>query len=325
MAGTFALGTSIASAQDVALPGDPSDAEAQGEAMMDAAPDPRVGEPSEPAPDAVAEEPIATPTTPASVVAGGSDLMAEQAEAEARVAGEDDAPATVDTPSDCSGSVERPGCKYYFLGAMYRHTWTPGFILNLFTEDATKTNNVSFGLSFSYRKDGLSVVTDLYWQRFAVNGPFRGLNDPIEETEIIDSNLSAVMVGVTFLWSSNFSDVFAIEYGLGLGLGVVLGDMTRTEAYPSGDGYAPCVAPGSPVEGGRFCDGPPAADGASGGHYGVVARKWTQGGSVPNVWLRLAPTLGVRIKPIRQLQFRLGGGFDIFSGFFGEARIDIGF
>ena len=167
MAGTFALGTSIASAQDVALPGDPSDAEAQGEAMMDAAPDPRVGEPSEPAPDAVAEEPIATPTTPASVVAGGSDLMAEQAEAEARVAGEDDAPATVDTPSDCSGSVERPGCKYYFLGAMYRHTWTPGFILNLFTEDATKTNNVSFGLSFSYRKDGLSVVTDLYWQRFA--------------------------------------------------------------------------------------------------------------------------------------------------------------
>ncbi len=233
---------------------------------------------------------------------------------------------------------EDPTRNYYFLGFFYDHHFTPQFILNLFTDESTPANNPALGLQFTYRKDGFDIITSLWYQSYFVEGPFRGSGDTEFETEIIDSNLKAMFAGVTFLWSTEFNDIFSIQYGIGLGIGAVFGNMYRDEAYPadrtpgseSFGGFSRCNGPrdpdGSVTGNDGWCDPVAVGDGMNGGHFGVKARKWTNGGSVPNVWFRAAlPHLALRIKPIKQLMFRIEGGFDLFSGFFVGGSLNVGF
>ena len=238
----------------------------------------------------------------------------------------------VEAAHDSTDPYEDPHRTYMFLGSFYRHTWLPQFMLNLFTDEAVGTDNPSVGLEFIYRKDGMDIITSLYWMRSHAYGPFLGPGDEPSEVEIIDSSLSAIMVGATFLWSTAFNDIVAFQYGIGLGIGGVYGDLVRTEAYPDDDnsmdgsagGFAPCAGPSDP-NGGAFCDPTSVRDGESGGHYGIKAHRWHQGGSVPFMWFRAAPQIALRVKPIRQLMFRVDAGFDLFSGFFVGGSVDVGF
>ncbi|MFW5876744.1 MAG: hypothetical protein ACOCXM_08400 [Myxococcota bacterium] len=228
---------------------------------------------------------------------------------------------------------EDPSKAHYFLGLFYRHTWTPAFVLKLFLDEVSTANNPGTGLEFTYRKDNLDITGTFFWQRYNTYGPFLASGDPPEDTEMIDSSLSMMAVGANFLWSTPFNDVVALQYGLDVAIGMVLGDLRRTEAYRTSDGgdhprsvdgWAPCNGPGDPV-GGGFCDPTSVDDGEDGGHYDVEARRWTDGGSVPNVWFRFAiPHIALRIKPIAQLVMRVDAGFDLFSGFFVGTAIGAG-
>ncbi len=218
---------------------------------------------------------------------------------------------------------EDPSQTYMFLGAFYRHNWTPGFMLGLFLDEHTATNNPAFGLEFTYRKDNFEIITSVYYQRYEVHGPFRGSGDADTETEIIDSDLFGIMASVDLMWGTQFNDYIGIQYGLGLGIGALLGDLRRTEAYPDGNGgWAACDGLGQPNA--TYCDdvdGDGDITGASG-----ISQKWFNGGSVPNLYFRFAvPHLAIRIKPIHQLVFRIDGGFDLFSGFFTGAGVSYGF
>ncbi len=215
---------------------------------------------------------------------------------------------------------EQPDKRYFFVGAFYRHAFVPEAILNLFADESTRARNPQVGAEFTIRKNGFDIITSLYYAQFKANGPFLGKNDTDTEVEIIDSNLQAIFAGVDLLWGTSFHDIVALQYGVGFGAGVMFGDVVRTEAYPntgpgSNNGFSACNGPQDPD--GTFCDATSVGDGEDGGHFGVVSRRWTDGGSVPNFWFRAAlPHLALRIKPIRQLLIRLDGGFDLFSGLF---------
>lgn len=211
---------------------------------------------------------------------------------------------------------EDPTRAYYFLGASYQHAFTPDFLMAPFLEDRTATNNPHFGLEFTYRKDGFDVITGINYRQFHVDGPFRANGDPEQDTEWIASDLSALMVTGTFLWGTDFNDMFSLQYGLGVGVGYVFGNIVRTEAYRNGSGdWAPCTGPNTPDP--RFCE-------ATGGHYNEEADTWFDGGSTPNFWFRFAPQIGVRFKPIKQIVVRVDGGFDLFSGFFVGGALSFG-
>lgn len=227
----------------------------------------------------------------------------------------------VDEERSSTDPFEDPSETYMFLGAFYRHTWTPGFMLGLFLDEYTATNNSAFGLSFTYRKDNFDIVTSVYYQGFGVDGPFLGSGDDQAETEIINSDLFTVMASVDLMWGTQFNDVIGIQYGLGIGLGALLGDLRRTEAYRDGTGeWAPCqdMSMGGPGECDDVSDEIPGVSG--------IAAKWFDGGSVPNLYFRFAvPNLAIRIKPIKQLLIRIDGGFDVFSGFFTGINANYGF
>ena len=225
----------------------------------------------------------------------------------------------VDEQRSSTDPFEDPAETYMFLGAFYRHTWTPGFMLNLFTDENTPTNNSAFGLQFTYRKDNFDIVTSVYYQGYAVDGPFRGSGDADTETEIINSELFGIMASVDLMWGTQFNDIVGIQYGFGLGLGALLGDLRRTEATPNGSGgWNACTSTS-----GGYCDD---FDGEPNSGFTGIASKWFDGGSVPNLYFRLAvPNLAIRIKPIKQLLIRVDGGFDLFSGFFTGINASYGF
>jgi hypothetical protein len=251
------------------------------------------------------------------------ELSDEQALTEERVGTE--------VVRDSTDPFEEPLEGYYFLGIMYRHWIVPSFLLHLFVDEAVTGSNPGVGVQFTYRKNNFDIIGSLWWMGGYAEGAFRGPGDPVSDTEWIDSGLSALWASATFLWSTPIDDagIFAFEYGIGVGVGVVFGDLVRTEAYPlpGNDGFAPCegvgMAPQNPAEAG-FCEGPSVGDGETGGHYNVVARKWTDGGSVPNVmaWLEI-PHLALRIKPIKQLMMRIEAGLGL--GFYAGASAAYGF
>ncbi|MCS6799739.1 MAG: hypothetical protein NZ898_14695 [Myxococcota bacterium] len=233
---------------------------------------------------------------------------------------------------DSTDPYEDPHESYYFLGAFYRHVFVPEFLLNLFLEESTGASNPGAGAFFTYRKDQFSINAEVWFVGYRTAGPYLAANDPLENTEFIDSELDVLFATASFTWSTPFNDIVALEYGVDIGLGLVLGTLTRTEARPARpgnaqpdvNGYEPCPFDRTtgPTEPDAYCapnsDGRPTArDGEDGEHYGIQARKWSDGGDVPNVipWLAI-PRVALRIKPIRQLQIRIEGGFGVgmFAG-----------
>jgi hypothetical protein len=233
------------------------------------------------------------------------------------------------------GPKDEPESRW-FIGAFYRHTWTPAFLLKPFLQEVTSTNNHGAGVEATYSRSHLDITINGFWQGYRTYGPFLADGDPEQDTEMIDSSLSQAAIGVNFMWNAEISSKFKFLYGLDFGVGYVLGELRRTEAYRTSDpsapgykaGWAPCAAPGDPGvttdEGVPYCDGPSVPDGEDGGHYNVRGRSWLNGGSVPNAWFRFAPHLALQYSPNPGVRIRVDGGFDLFSGFFAGGAIAFG-
>lgn len=338
-----------------AQPTPPSDAAA---ATATASPPPAVV----PVADAPATQPAAAPTgdAPTDDELGNSELGRTGLLSDEQVLYEERY-GYADQPSRTSPH-ENPDTSYWSFGFSYRHAWVPARVVELFVGQAPRGIDIpSYQFEIDRRRNGTDVIMTLSYSDFSFVGPFRGRGDGLDETEMIHSSLRSVAASASMLWSSNFSDVFALQYGFDAGLGVMFGDVIRTEAYPSDggphthDGYAPCVGPTAPGVGGSaqsadafdsgryaapfdtvgsFCGAPndtnPAggytdADGHKGEHYGVRAHNLLHGGSVPFFSWRLAPRLSLRIKPIRQIVMRFDVGFDLGSGVFLGAGLHYGF
>lgn len=231
----------------------------------------------------------------------------------------------VEKKIDSSDPYEDPDESYYFLGAMGGVIVLPSFLMDLFLDESSSIVNPAVGAEFTYRSDGFSIVVNVMYAGYRGSGGFRLPGEPKTDTEFVESSLSALMGTVSFLWSTQFSKFVALEYGVGIGIGALFGDIRRSEAYPDGDEWKKCSGPDSGQGGDAgYCDGPPVADDERGAHYNVVAAKWSDGGDVPNIWPWLAiPTIGLRIKPVRQLQMRVNASAGL--GFFFGASASYGF
>jgi hypothetical protein len=114
---------------------------------------------------------------------------------------------------------------------------------------------------------------------------------------------------------------WSFEFGFGVGLGLVFGNLYNNWVYPGGGLVA--------SNGEHFQECQSQANGPSctpGNHQnatvpkvgGYIEPNWFNGGSVPiifpNIWF---PTLGVRYKPIKMLESRLQVGFSLTGFWFG--------
>ncbi len=246
----------------------------------------------------------------------------------------------VEPADDGIDPTERPNTDYFSVGMIMRGIVIPDFIQGLFVHYSGPTPvNMGGGGYFNWRRNGFNVIAEIWYAGFGNQGFYRSESDPDTETEMVQSHLGVVFGNFVFGWAFDVTNWFAVEVGLGLGFGGMVGDMSRQEARPDArapNGYTACAGPGDGNP--SYCEGPPIEspnpangrlDGGRvhGGTYqitnngsagtGPSAFYFGDGGVPPMfVWVDL-PRIGLRFRPIRQIQIRLDGGYNLYGFNFG--------
>lgn len=227
----------------------------------------------------------------------------------------DDASAELELGASDAAVEAAQGPRTWWFGGYLQGAFVPSFMLTLFLDDAPTVSNLGFGLTATHRNaDGMSLVLGLGYASYAFQGPFRISGDPEQDTEFLDSTLAFLHLRGQMLWSTEIvQDKLSFEYGVGLDIGLVLGEMKRTEAYrdPQGN-WQPCSGPLAPNA--LYCEAPvnlgagTDAYDAEGAHYGVVEKR------VPPVMLiPMLPALALRYTPIPELAVKLDAAFGLMQ------------
>ncbi len=226
--------------------------------------------------------------------------------------------AIVQDAEQGNSPLEHPGQVYRFVGLRYRGIIVPKFMINMFGADGGRTVYVhDFGPEFAIRKDGFEYDFSVTYASYQMDPtPIKSSSDPENAWEIVTSNLKMINLKADFLWSTDFSPEFALNYGIGAGFGIVFGDLHRVQAYKDANGtYQPCNSAGNPDA--NYC-------GSDNDHYNNYSEpSWANGGSKPILFPWLALQTGFRFKPTKHFVARLDAGFGT-SGFFVGLGADYG-
>jgi hypothetical protein len=274
----------------------------------------------------------------ASLGSGVTTVDAGIALSDAQADVEEEAPPEV--PDDGLNPRELPDTDYFFAGASFRTLFVPDFIQSLFvTYEGGTAVNFGGGAFFGWRRNGFNVMAEVWYAGFGHQGFYRGSDDPDFEFEYVNSQLGVVFGSFLFGWTIPVADWFGIDIGFGLGIGGMTGNLTRTEAYRTGgagSSLAACTDVGDPNP--IYCEGPLERPNPStgrlddsrimGGTYQNITGPnpfYFGDGGVPPMFLWLdLPRLGVTIRPIRQVQIQINGGYNLF-GFNVGATLGYGF
>ncbi len=238
-------------------------------------------------------------------------------------------------PSDITYTKEDPAKKYYFVGARYRGTVIPQFMLNLFVNEGKTIYSNTIGAELDMRQDGKSLIPWIAYTSYNTGDMLfleKGKNpDDVDQYSIVNSGLGAIYLGVDELWSVPIADHLDFEYGFGVGLGFVFGNLQNNWVWPAGpttpgairaangNYYQECQS----QQEGASCT-PPAHMGGVAKVAGYVEPNWFQGGSVPVLFPHIAvPQFSLRYKPIKQVESRLSLGFSL-TGFWFGLSVDYG-
>jgi hypothetical protein len=241
--------------------------------------------------------------------------------------------------------LENKGQSYYFAGLNYRMNIVPAFLINLFVDEGPNTVLTStVGLAVDVRKDHFSIVPGINFTEYGFDPVLflqkgKAASDP-GNWGLVHSTLKAVYITVDLLWSVPIAKQGQVdfEFGFSAGLGGVFGDLYNTWVSNTNSPPATGTAYQSKSAGTFYqcyTTGPAGCNASNhqnstvnkvGPGAGYREPNWFDGGgSVPTVfpWLSI-PILGFRIKPIKQLEMRLNGGFSI-TGFFANFAMYYGF
>src|SRR5882724_8702699 len=219
---------------------------------------------------------------------------------------------------DKNSPFEKANTTYQFVGARFRYIIIPQFYMGLFGSGGRTVGVPAFGPELTIRKNGFEYVLSAMYASYAMDPTaFKAKTDGNDAWELVDTNIKALYLMSDFLWSSEISPKFSVNYGAGFGIGAVFGDIHRVQAYPVGDpndhaSYQPCVRQGVPN--GAYCGG-------DNNHYGDYTEpSWANSGSKPIIFPWMSVQTGFRFKPVKQFAARLDIGWNLFNGpFFGLA------
>jgi len=253
--------------------------------------------------------------------------------------------ANATTEEKITDVLENKGQSYYFAGLNYRMNIVPAFLINLFVDEGPNTVLTStVGLSLDVRKDHFSIVPGINFTEYGFDPVLflqkgKAASDP-GNWGLVHSTLKAIYITVDLLWSVPIAKQGQVdfEFGFSAGLGGVFGDLYNT--WVSNTNSPPATSTMYPSKSaGNFYQctttGPAGCNASNhqnstvnkvGAGAGYREPNWFDGGgSVPTVfpWLSL-PIIVLRIKPIKQLEMRLNGGFSI-TGFFANFAMYYGF
>jgi len=259
------------------------------------------------------------------------------------------ASALPDTPPEGAGlatdTKEEPGKRYYFVGARYRGNLIPQFLENIFVNDGATIFSNSVGLELDMRTDGHSTIPWIQYSNYDTGDILffqKGKPDDPANYSDVKSRLGAIYLGLDELWSTPLDEAhhWDFEYGFGVGLGVLFGTLYNDWVYvanaannnpagplagTNGNNYAPCTSNAVPAlyagqqpSGENPCIAAAHQNSTDNKVNNYQEKNWFNGGSVPVIFPHISfPQLGVRWKPVKQFEARLGLGFSLTGFWFG--------
>lgn len=234
-----------------------------------------------------------------------------------------------DVPPVTPPLTEDPNKAYYFIGARYRGTIVPAFLEHLFVNDGSTIYSNTVGLEAERRKDGQSMIGWIAFTEYGFGNTLffqKNEQDLPQNYSIVNSGLKGLYVGLDESWSVPIRNDMQFEYGFGIGLGVIFGSLENDWVTlgnagdpgavkgSNGNYYVPCQAQSD----GASCTTALHQNASTAKVGGYVEKNWLNGGAVPVVFPHIAiPQLGLRYKPIPELEARLSLGFSITGFWFG--------
>jgi hypothetical protein len=202
-----------------------------------------------------------------------------------------------------------PAERSWYFGPYFRFVFVPAFMLELFLDESPTVANYRSG------PDKPTFQIGIGYTGYGFEDPFLAKGDPIEDTEWVESDLALVHLTGSILWNAELVEKkLFFEYGVGLDIGVVLGEMVRTEAYiESATGkWRKCGGVGNPAVAIAYCEPGPVPYDEEGAHYNVVEERVPPVAALPMV-----PHLTLRYDPIPEVAVKLELAYGIFQMWFG--------
>jgi hypothetical protein len=186
----------------------------------------------------------------------GPEPMAEEGADDAFLTGEGEEEPDIPPPAveEGSGRAEPPDAKIYSVGLRWRWIMVPQWFVSMFGVDLLPddpggllVSKAGFGPEFTYRKMGFDITAAIWFASLGWDGnvSFKGEDEEGNAWEVINNELKALLFTVDFLWSHSFLDWLAITWGAGLGAGIPIGEIRRTEATAASGGREKCSGPGT--------------------------------------------------------------------------------
>jgi hypothetical protein len=236
----------------------------------------------------------------------------------------------LETTWDLSDTREDPSKRYYYFGLRYRGDVIPKFIINAFVDGGATIFSNAVGVELDSRKDNFSTVFGLTLQNYNT-GDLLFLQKDKPQTannySVINSSLNAIYASVDLLWSVPLDTEhhWDFEYGLGVGLGVVFGALHDNWVYGGvgapGSYYDPTTnqhfqqCPNTTVD--PACN-PVNHSNATVSKVGNYSEESGIAGPKPILFPMInIPQLGLRYKPVKTFEARLGLGFSLTGFWFG--------
>ncbi|MCK6586262.1 MAG: hypothetical protein HUU21_28335 [Polyangiaceae bacterium] len=273
---------------------------------------------------------------------GGDDVIAADKQAKeerktgAKMPGEKDKKAEEEAVAKAARSEndprEDPLKTYYFVGLRFRDVIVPKFMMNIFSDGGATVNVFTFGPELTSRKNGIEYDIGLSYADYSMNEfLFKGNGEGDESWEIVSSDMKVIYVNIDILFEvwKHDSGMFSFMVGGGVGLGGVLGNLYRTQAFPDDtsrlntddvSAWNKCTGPSDqPLVAGStipYCDKSNTHFRVNGEDYSEPS--WANGGAKPFIfpWLAI-PQVSFRYKPVKQFQARADLGFSITGFYFG--------
>ena len=237
----------------------------------------------------------------------------------------------VEPPDDGAWDIydvtEKPGKAYFFVGLQYRGNVVPAFMLHLFIDEGRTVYTNMIGAEFEYRKDGFSLIPGISYHELGFDDLIFKEKNSIEISGnygVVNSGLKVLYGKLDILWSTKLQKNLEFEYGFGVGIGAVFGDLANSWvryddkgplSNDAGRRFSRCAAVDAPGTGCNKADHQNSSINKVGGY---TEPSWFNGGSKPNFWPWISvPQFGLRFKPMKNIVGRVGIGFSLSGFWFG--------
>jgi len=214
-----------------------------------------------------------------------------------------------------AASTQEASAARYGLGARFRVTSVPKWLLGLFLDESVPLTSFTTGLEFFRRSGNFDLVLGVAYQNLSPkDGNWLGSgNDPSTETDYIQfRDLASWSADAAFILHTEFSEYVGMHYGGGVGIGIFTGKMLRTSNGSAGcQNDAGSVVNCHPI----VCATGPCTEGqlkaTEGGSDSPASPSRFSDNHVPTVYpiVNLITGLDVRLPSVPGLAFKLDLGY----------------